>query len=574
MKNLKSLLSSFFIIFILLGFRLFYSDINSGKELNILNWDALGYYIYLPGTFIYEDLTDLAWYPEIEKKYGASGGGFFYQGHKQASGKYVFKYLGGVAIMQTPFFGLAHLYAKITSQEADGFSKPYQYGIALGAVFYAVISIFLFRKLLLKFFRDEVVAFTMLLLFLASNFVQYSAIDGALSHAYIFPLYVLILYATCQWHLRPSRKWAALIGLVIGLSMICRPTEFIMIFIPIFWDMHNKEATKNKWDLVTKNYSHLLIAAIFGLIGILPQLIYWELATGHFIYNVGSKWSFLSPFFRVLFGWEKGWFIYTPVTIMFVAGLFFMKNFPFKKSVIVFCILNIYIIISWFHWRYGASYSTRALVQSYPVFGLALAGLIHYLNQFKWKYAFWILTPYLIFVNLFQTWQYSEDILHSDHMNRKFYSQIYLKPNPTALVYSLLDTDDWIGSEEDYQKQNIFQLTEERKYAKSEGNQLAVIDFKKTSESKENWLKVEAEIRGDKSIWNSFLQVNLVGDSIVKTSSLRMVRAQFKKGEFNEYGLYIKVPPNRNIRKVELDFTGKKTFEATIRKLQVSALYK
>lgn len=64
---------------------------------------------------------------------------------------------------------------------------------------------------------------------------------------------------------------------------------------------------------------------LFGLVGILPQLVYWQVATGFPVYNVGSKWFFLTPWFRVLFGIHNGWFIYTPIAIVFIVGLFFMK---------------------------------------------------------------------------------------------------------------------------------------------------------------------------------------------------------------------------------------------------------
>jgi len=61
---------------------------------------------------------------------------------------------------------------------------------------------------------------------------------------------------------------------------------------------------------------------------------------------------FLNPWFRVLFGPEKGWFLYTPISIMMLAGLFLIKKYPFQKSVITFCLLNIWIIIAWSDWRY------------------------------------------------------------------------------------------------------------------------------------------------------------------------------------------------------------------------------
>jgi hypothetical protein len=91
---------------------------------------------------------------------------------------------------------------------------------------------------------------------------------------------------------------------------------------------------------------------------------------------MGSKWYFLFPFFRVLFGFENGWFVYTPITILFVLGFFFIKEYPFRKAVIAFCLLNIWIIISWSDWKYRGTYSTRALVQSYPVFAFPLTAII------------------------------------------------------------------------------------------------------------------------------------------------------------------------------------------------------
>ena len=159
-----------------------------------------------------------------------------------------------------------------------------------------------------------------------------------------------------------------------------------MLFIPLLWNTHTKQANKTKWNQVKLNYNHIVYVLMFGFIGVLPQLIYWKYTSGSFIYDVGSKWTFLNPFFRVLFGWENGWFIYTPITILFVVGLFFIKKFPFKNSILVFCLLNIWIIISWFDWKYGATYSTRALVQSYPVFAFPFTAIIERILQKKWRF--------------------------------------------------------------------------------------------------------------------------------------------------------------------------------------------
>ena len=378
MKNLLSLIACGIICIVLLQYRV--DTIPEDKPLNVTQWDAFGYYMYLPAICIYHDYKKLDWLTEADKKYHVTGGDGW-QAQKEANGNYVFKYLGGVAIMELPFFYIGHMVTKNYGYPADGFSPPYMYALAFGIIFYCMLGLLLLRYVLLRYFKDSTVAVTLLLLCLATNFIQYVAVDNGLSHAYIFPLYVLVIYTTLKWHRRPRIGWALLTGYIIGLATISRPTEAIMLFIPLMWQMQSREAAREKWQLVKTHSSHIAAVAVGGVLGILPQLVYWKLSSGHLIYDVGSKWQFLTPWFRVLFGWEKGWFIYTPVTIFFIAGMFFMKRFPFRKSVLWFCLLNIWIIIAWDDWRYGGTYSTRALMQSYPVFALPLAAFTEYVRQ-------------------------------------------------------------------------------------------------------------------------------------------------------------------------------------------------
>jgi hypothetical protein len=378
----------------------------------VTTWDAFGYYMYLPSVIIYHDATELKWLPDVEKKYSVIGDRL-YQAGKCDNGNYAFNYFSGVAIMQSPFFLMGHVYAKISKNEQDGFSPPYQWAIALSALFYGICALFLLRKILSFYFNDTIVAITLLLLFLATNIIQYVSIDGPMSHSYIFFLYTVILYATIKWHKRPSVKWASVIGFTIGLATICRPTELIIFFIPLLWNTQNKEASKAKWTLVKENKTQLIYLVAFGFIAILPQIVYWKVVTGSFIYDVGSKWDFVNPHWRVLIGLEKGWFIYTPITIFFILGMFFIKQFPFRKSVVIFCLLNIWIVIAWHDWQYGASYSCRALVQSYPLFALPFAAFIDKIRLSKGFYLFCLFGLYLIILNFYQISLYNKTILNS-----------------------------------------------------------------------------------------------------------------------------------------------------------------
>lgn len=210
MKRYYSLIACFIICVVLLQHR--YRHLGNGGQLKLTNWDAMGYYMYLPAVIIYNDYKELNWLPAIDDQYQMTGSGQLYQAGKAPNGNYFFKYLGGVAILQLPFFLIAHYAAPTFGYPPDGFSPPYQWAVGIAALFYAMLGIVVLRKVLKRYFDDTVVAITLLLLCLATNFIQYSAVDGGMSHIYIFPLYALVLYTCMRWHEHPRAVWAITTG--------------------------------------------------------------------------------------------------------------------------------------------------------------------------------------------------------------------------------------------------------------------------------------------------------------------------------------------------------------------------
>ena len=557
---------------ILIQYRLAYTDVESGKPLKVTTWDAFGYYMYLPSAIIYDDMTELKWLPEMDSTYQLTGG-TLYQANRHTNGKYVYKYLGGVSLIQAPFFFIGHAIALSTNYKADGFSPPYQYAIAFGAIFYCILALFLLRNILLRYYDDRSVALSLLLLLLATNLIQYISVDGAMSHSFIFPLYALILYTTIKWHETPKLKWAALTGLIIGLATISRPTEAIMLFIPLLWNTQTKEAAKVKWKQVRENKKHILVAVAFGLLGVAPQLIYWKLTSGSFVYDVGSKWFFLNPFFRVLFGFENGWFIYTPVTLLFIVGFFYMKKYPFRKSVIVFCLLNIWIVIAWSDWKYGATYSTRALVQSYPVFMLAFTGVVERLLKHWIKYLFLVFAGFLIYVNVFQIWQYNEGILHYREMNRIYYSAIYLDSDPTPLDMSLLDTDEKLCFESEYKRSILFKNSSPI-HVSNEGEFPDIIARGRVDATGDRWIKAEIKLKADSDFMLSYLNCKVQADTIVKEKVFRLAHAMSSAEKVNTYVFYVHIPMDFKESEVLLFVSSFGDFEGEVKEVKLSLLKK
>ena len=369
-RNRKSLFAVLLILCLLWGLRLFYADWSS----RTFQWDSLGYYFYLPATFIYHDVAHLQWLPEVVHRYQLPGD--FYQAHQDArSGNFVFFYTMGVAVMQAPFFFIGHFLAGLLHYPQDGFSAPYHWAVNAGLLLYITLALFLLRRVLLHFFSDLTTSCVLLLVCLATNFPQYTSVEAGMTHGYLFCLYCGMLFLCLRWQQKPSLTTTGLIGFLTGLAVLIRVTDVVILFIPLFWGITNRATMKRKWKIWTEDYRHFLVVAAGVFLAIAPQLFYWHLVSGRWIYPMGSKWDFLLPHWQVLLGWKKGWFIYTPVTIFMIAGLFRMKRKEYRNAVLIYFLLNVWIITAWHEWTYGASYSARALVQALPVLCFPLGNL-------------------------------------------------------------------------------------------------------------------------------------------------------------------------------------------------------
>lgn len=541
MKNL-SLGAILLVTAVLAGIRLHYLKWDTPAVANVLTWDAFGYYLDLPGIFIYDDIDKLEWLPAILEKYQPTGS--LYQLSDLPNGNRVMKYLLGLSMLFTPFFFLGHWVAGWLGYPQDGFSAPYPLAICFGALVYAFAGLCLLRLVLRRYFTEPVVALTLLLLGLSTNYVQYVAVDSALTHGFLFAVYALVLWLIVRWHETPQLRLVFFIGLVIGVACITRPTEGVMLFLPLLWQKDGM----HKGRFFRQQPAQLGWALTGGLLGILPQLVYWKAVTGGWIYNVGAKFLFFRPHWQVLFGWEKGWFIYTPVALLMAAGLFFMRTYPFRKAVLTFSLLNVWIVIAWADWRYGASYSCRALVQSYPVWALPLAAVLTKVLNSRLRYFAWPLSGFLLYLNLFQIGQYNRTILHYDDMNRQYYRAIFLNPSPDPLDMSLLDTDEIIRDTGAYRVRytlhwdSTFMINKAKQpkavFLEKPVNQLEGYDA-----GKEQWLRLTAQVQSD---WGAF-ETNLVTELTLnerrKRTACRMENGISVPREWNTVVYYFRLSP-------------------------------
>jgi hypothetical protein len=405
---------------------------------NSLCYDVFGYYMYLPLAFKYNDITiqNYSTITNILNTYHASE--TFYQAVKWDNGSWVMRYPIGLSMLFAPFYFIADGIAKFTNYPSDGFSKPYQLSILYGGLVYSIIGLYFVKKILTQFFDDLTSAVSLFCIALGTNYFFHVGIhgQGAMSHNLLFSLYAIITYLTIKWHQTYSFKTIALLGVFIGISALCRPSEIISFLIPLFYGVFNWQSFKAKILLLLKYKSQVfgLMLVIFS-VGFI-QFAYWKYASDKFIinpYGAGNPGEGMELFhphiLEVLFSFRKGWFIYTPIMLFTMIGFWqlYKHNTKLFTPIFIYFIVNLYIVSSWSCWWYGACFGVRSLIPSYAVLSIPLAYFVSVALKHKLKILFVGIFIFCIALNLFQSWQMYSGIMDSTNMSRAYYFSTFLQ---------------------------------------------------------------------------------------------------------------------------------------------------
>lgn len=412
----------------------------SEKWDRIINSDGKGYYAYLPAIFIYHDL-EFRFLDEYEKKYYPEDKVVFKEFRVPAYGKVVNKCFAGLAVAWLPFFLLAHLLTVIIGYPADGYSIIYQYAIAVAAFFYLWLGLFVLFKLLRKFNASEkLAAFITLVIGLGTNLIYFIVIEGSMSHVYSFSLITVFLYSIWQFFHSGSRKWFILSSMLFGVILLIRPTNIlILLLVPVMSE--GRENIREKLKQLFLN-PRILFSGIFLFLLILSiQLTIWYLQTGNFIvYSYGNEtFNFLSPrAFSILFSFNRGWFIYTPVAFLSIAGLYgiFRENKSNVIWILIFLILFIYIASCWWMWYYASKFGQRIFIDIYALIAILLVYLFRIIQGKKiFRITFTTLFVLLTGFSLVQFYQHVKWIFPETYITKEIYWDSFFTLHPKARVY-------------------------------------------------------------------------------------------------------------------------------------------
>jgi hypothetical protein len=427
--NLKSTL---FIVGITILVFIVTTNINWGgdRSKNIIRSDAKCYYLYLPGVFIYNDLN-FGFVQQIE--FASYYDKFNCRDCREyRDGRAFSKVTVGVALAELPFFLSAHVIAKISGFQADGYSKPYQMGVTVAAIFYLFIGLFFLNKMLTTYLiKPNSRIIVMLCCVFGTNLFYYTIGEPGLSHVYSFAFINMLVFYVRKYFISGDTKYVIWSGIVFGMVFLIRPVNIILLpgLIAMAGDRYNFII---KLRLLKQKYLSLVISFLFFLFIISIQIAIFIIQTGRpWLDTYGNEFfDFTKPeIINILFSYRKGLFLYTPMYLIAIAGFFFMyKNQKWLVIIIpLFLLFFSYIVSSWWSWWYGGSFSSRVYVDILVFFMLPLAFLVEAVQGKLHKIMLIIGLFLVIALCQIQTYQYRYYIIHWENMTKEKYWDNFMR---------------------------------------------------------------------------------------------------------------------------------------------------
>jgi hypothetical protein len=399
MKWINSILFSFSLLF-----SFFFLKNHSNNS--IFHGDALGYYIYLPATFIYHNATNLDSSatdnptPEIMKGYIERGS---YDNPKTPLGKSIIQYTIGTAILESPAFFAAQLYCITTHTKDDGFGKPFENAVRILNWIYTILGLVLTYFSLIEFYSKQLSWLVCNIIFIGTNLFYFTVYQNGMSHVPMFFCYALLINLSINLVQKNNVLHYSIVGVLLGLMFITRPTDVVALFIPLFILTNSMKEFATRLKL---NFTKWLLSIAFFMLPVIPQMLYWKAISGSYIYySYGNQgFNFLKPHIinGLLFP-SNGWLQYTPVMILAIIGFFFFKKnkaLGFANPIIF--LLYSYLIYSWFCYQYINGLGSRPMIHLYPLFAFSIAAFLSFLNEKKmlWRILSSIIIAFFIYVNL------------------------------------------------------------------------------------------------------------------------------------------------------------------------------
>jgi len=327
--------------------------------------DAEGYYSYLPAWFIYDGFDDLPIRTKVQFRRHATTNNYF------------IKYTCGVAILQAPFFLVTHASTRLSNPSiANGYSKPYQISIFIGAALWVLLGLY-FLFLSLRYLKSKkwCAIFIASMCLLGTNLMYYTFWEPCMSHCYSFSLISIFLFFNLRYKESLITKYPLLTGFLIALIGLIRPTNLIVVLFPIYYLIKAHRGFRSLYNWILANCKNIIMIITPCMMLIVMQAYQWKIMTGKWLLNsyANTDKGFIylknPKVLDVLFGADNSIFPYTPLLFLCLLTMFILvksKRSVIIISLVIFC-THCYLCASWWKWTFAGAFAYRPIVDILPI---------------------------------------------------------------------------------------------------------------------------------------------------------------------------------------------------------------
>jgi hypothetical protein len=297
----------------------------------------------------------------------------------------------GAAILWLPFYAVADAWTRMSgAAEPNGFTQPYVAAVAYGSAFYGFLAVLLSARAAGTVLgarvgdghakRAEEVPATgrllvpMLAVWLGTPLLFYMYVAPPFSHAcsaFAVALFVNVwLYVRHRW----TARGAFALGLAAALVAMVREQDAFLALGPV---VDFAYAQIRAWNLPTAVGATL--AGIAGtVLGYTPQLLAYNALNGYPgpAEHVSRKMYWTAPWApSVLFSPQHGFFFWTPLALIALAGLFLLRERIVAFSLGLMAASQVYVAGSVKSWTVAGAFGQRRFVCLTVVLVIGLAAL-------------------------------------------------------------------------------------------------------------------------------------------------------------------------------------------------------
>jgi hypothetical protein len=285
----------------------------------------------------------------------------------------------GCAVLWSPFYLAGDLAARATGAPRDGFSQPYVAAVAYGSAVYGflavVLAVLCARRLGLDGFAAA------LAVWFGTPLLFYMYVAPPFSHA--CSAFAVALF-TATW-LRVRDGWSpaglAALGVTGALMAMTREQDVFFVAGPAL-DFLLPALRRPRAALP---WTGMFAAAAGFLLAYSPQLAAYHVLNGHFgpHASVANKMKWYAPHaLQVLFSSEHGFFVWTPLALLALAGLVLLpraaaigRNRQIWICLLLVFVLQVYVSGSVDSWTVAGGFGQRRFVALTTVLVIGIAAL-------------------------------------------------------------------------------------------------------------------------------------------------------------------------------------------------------